>query len=1095
MVHLNLFFNKYLKNFKSQNLGLRIFVYRFFLFVCFSIILESPSLANTESSNSNPGSTFYFRDPKSTQTTYFAVIDPSQGLWRVQFFKKAKNQFQEKIWSRSWSSRQKGVADLKAWTKNKFVNVANLNQNELAPLAAVASSWITEVPGEQLWQDTETWTWDWEIKYSQWIKANVGKDFLTKLNLESDCADLAYIVRWVFARIHKLPAANRLAGTKDFLTNRSMKKDWMKFPSDPDWKKDQRFFQALTFLTANTYTHSLWEDSYPIAITPESLLAGTHHLSLHKDSGHTMLVFRAGEKNHMPVEVYYSSTPRVVRELYQAIYFEPQQPKPDSGGFLKMRWAAYTQSGVSLAEKKLMPFFSEEQFSAPFMDKETMFAKAVFKRLDANFSLAGLVQQVILDLRSMLEQRVQVVQSGWAICQAQNCAEGTQNFEDWSTPSRDARVLAIAQSLWGILSQLQWQAPQEYKTLKAKWQTEMTLPFLNIFENQYSLAQILFTWEVSAHDTNPSSPEAKRWGLEPKSFLKSAVANLENLFSERQKKISNVPPDCQQADASSKCGAGTKLWQTWNTHDIDQKISLITTRLKIFCTYFPGDHCLVWDQDLSVQTVFHKTLAFWIENSIWLNSDPTATPNERWGENKSLYDVLEVQGKGPYTINKAKTQIFVDDEENPYLMEVATGKNLQAEPQFRFGGFQPEPSFLYSYSRSIDQFQFHFFDSSFHQIGALNTTKNPNSALVMHWTRVPGLFLLHQESTITLVDILNNSIVEGEFISESSKRETYLFRRKNDSKNKLVVADLSQPNATYNSILVSDQSLEDFLPRFEISFQNQNHLVLRFDCVNGPSKCKRAVSYFSFDLKTGKQTIWKSATDQIPKDLVMIFPDQFALTRNLQDQIELSRMIAGTTDLELVRTFALVATPEQTDINFPSFYLSAPLINAKASYHIYGGSGKFQDFEWSAFDLYPFHEFSGKKSSDGKTNTFVHLPTQKVIFEYPGYIYFAERPELSFNKLILQAVGDGFHRQVVQKIDLTDPSSWSPRPQITGLASTWFDNLDFFSSDVSNDQVITKEKWTQANDGVVLTPNTGWNSTAIGDLSPRPIRKFILFPK
>lgn len=314
-----------------------------------------------------------------SNTQIFATVSSSEGLWQVQLFKKQPNQFQEQLWQKSFSSYANATAHLKSLMSSQGLKLFKSSSAEATAFQLNNEGFTTEVADEVLWHDSQVWTWEWELKFSEWVKVNVQKDFMTKINLETDCADLVFSVRWIFARINGLPAANSLAGTGQLFTNRSMKSAWKKLPTDPDWRKDQRFFAAVKYLISNTYTHTLFKDSYPIEINAETFLAGVYHVSLFGTTGHTLLVYSANEKNEVPIRVFYSNVPKIVRDLYEGIYFYAEQPKKEIAGFLRMRWPVFLNNEqAQLISKSKMPYFSEEQYSAEFIKIEKNFSIAVF---------------------------------------------------------------------------------------------------------------------------------------------------------------------------------------------------------------------------------------------------------------------------------------------------------------------------------------------------------------------------------------------------------------------------------------------------------------------------------------------------------------------------------------------------------------------------------------------------------------------------------------------------------------------------------------------------------------------------------------------
>ena len=130
----------------------------------------------------------------------------------------------------------------------------------------------------QVWRVGQNrWTAQEEDNYSKWIESNITEDFFIRLDMRIDCADVPYALRWIYARIHHLPAAATTNGNR-FIGHWST--DWKQIPIDENWEKDRRFRAALLYMIYNTSTKTLPMDTYPVRITADSVKAGTTFLSL-----------------------------------------------------------------------------------------------------------------------------------------------------------------------------------------------------------------------------------------------------------------------------------------------------------------------------------------------------------------------------------------------------------------------------------------------------------------------------------------------------------------------------------------------------------------------------------------------------------------------------------------------------------------------------------------------------------------------------------------------------------------------------------------------------------------------------------------------
>ena len=141
---------------------------------------------------------------------------------------------------------------------------------------------------------TNTWTWDEEVKYGQWLHKTAAEDMLVGSGVLVDCADFAITLRWIYAHDHNLPAADQLAGSGELYGSWQSTRSWDRLPTNTDWKKDERFKAALRYLLLNSYTHSLQGDLYPVQINSEFVTFGTIYLTIFQQSGHTRTIFDIG---------------------------------------------------------------------------------------------------------------------------------------------------------------------------------------------------------------------------------------------------------------------------------------------------------------------------------------------------------------------------------------------------------------------------------------------------------------------------------------------------------------------------------------------------------------------------------------------------------------------------------------------------------------------------------------------------------------------------------------------------------------------------------------------------------------------------------
>lgn len=471
----------------------------------------------------------------------------------------------------------------------------------------------------EIWRATETWSWAWEEKYAEWIRQDVNKDFFVKYQIKTDCADVAVALRWIFARIHKLPMVNRTSSGPWF-SHRSMKPAWASLPTHQEWHKDRRFRAALDYLLDHVFTHSLWADSYPIAINPQSLLPGVHHLGLADTSGHTQLVSRVGTgPADVPIVTLNSTVPREVRELMEFIFMVPMAD-PSNSALQRIRWPKFSGGSAGLEDKGNMPFYSEEQFASGFVQSpRTQFWQEVFERLIPGFQFDGVAVKLAQDLGALFQQRVTIVEDGWAVCKTGVCREGTPEWEAWSTPHRDQRISDMIATLQLIESMVRG------------------LPALEQLMNQVvlqhegfdlSLRQLIWVWNAKMFSSDPALEPRRRWGIHPEAASLNVAEKTRALLLERE-----ASDQARRRCKDSSCVLGSPEYLAESASSIDQRLQTLSSQQQVYCVQLPSA-CQAFTgilQQLRARAHGEElTVSAWLERAGRWVSDPRAPDERRW---------------------------------------------------------------------------------------------------------------------------------------------------------------------------------------------------------------------------------------------------------------------------------------------------------------------------------------------------------------------------------------------------------------------------------------------------------------------------------
>src|SRR5690606_20169149 len=154
-----------------------------------------------------------------------------------------------------------------------------------------------------------------------------------------------------------------------------------------------------------------------------------------------------------PLSLLSSTMPKAVRLLHKNVLLDGSNVNEQEGGLVRMRWPIRSGAGWALVPREEMPYFSREQFSPDFTAGIGNFGLAVMKRLGTEVEPLKILARTVEDAMGYLKLRVQVVREGHRFCQVNDCSEGSDNYESWSTPSRDARLVGKFRGIYVLAAQ------------------------------------------------------------------------------------------------------------------------------------------------------------------------------------------------------------------------------------------------------------------------------------------------------------------------------------------------------------------------------------------------------------------------------------------------------------------------------------------------------------------------------------------------------------------------------------------------------------------------------------------------------------------
>lgn len=329
-----------------------------------------------------------------------------------------------------------------------------------------------------------------------------------------DCADVVYAMRVLYAAENGLPFAMKDPTTRkgNLISN-----DMTRWDAQPAEKRLRNFLQLIYGVGS---TLSLPADTYPTAITPETLGAGS--IILTDKAKHHSWTIQNISQTGIPYLLFGSRPARTLlyeRNDYPSVPFVfPEGIRAETNaGFRNFRQPQ--DVGKPVDE---VPGFSLEQYDFP----PAAFMRTVQKRLQ---KVAETNQQRLARLYEEVcraaGERVEAIGKGVAMNAelGSRCMDATQ-YDDFSTPSRDQRLkdtfLDLANS---------YQAVSNKKTVLAATRklVESVLRGANSVRNsnaacrvEVSPGQIMTLGQIyalSVNDklsNNPHDSHEMRWGLQ-----------------------------------------------------------------------------------------------------------------------------------------------------------------------------------------------------------------------------------------------------------------------------------------------------------------------------------------------------------------------------------------------------------------------------------------------------------------------------------------------------------------------------------------------------------------------------------------------------
>lgn len=358
-----------------------------------------------------------------------------------------------------------------------------------------------------IWPAVREWSLGWERAYAEWVSNNVDPDFFIRLDMAHDCADVPYMVRFIFARIHGLPQ-----GCHDRHGNGwgSWSKSLAHLSRNADWRKDQRFRAALERVRWTVQCRSYPYDTHPIAVLPRHgwLRPGT----VVTDDRHTRMISRVDRHSPSPIETSASTLPPAKRRLTVELFnLDTDFNVLEGYGIVNFNWWRRDPDGEGfhIVPDEAMPGYSWEQYHLLGQIKEAHLAIYLQKQYAYKIEDPEMAwREMMTDLHNAIDTRREVIAEGNAYYEANPWAVGredTDAYEFFSTHARDRRIKTKYENLWELVDQDHMSEAELEKRLAAESLEYAPGRRINLFELGYAALEDQLSPE-------PWDPLDRRWG-------------------------------------------------------------------------------------------------------------------------------------------------------------------------------------------------------------------------------------------------------------------------------------------------------------------------------------------------------------------------------------------------------------------------------------------------------------------------------------------------------------------------------------------------------------------------------------------------------
>lgn len=293
-----------------------------------------------------------------------------------------------------------------------------------------------------VWTDVNQWSPAYEARFAEWVRTEWRVDFFSRKSLPNgqnnpyygmrvDCADAVYSMRIVFAYENRLPfVIQDPTASGKTLSNKMSRWD--------SQSEINRLRQFLWFMYETVSTRSLPNDTYPVAISRDTIRSGALILTTKKNH-HSWTV-----KEILPIGVPYLVYNSVVGSASGYGMQERQSwPNPDwvfedefsvsgSAGF--RYWRPESSLNRPVWE---VPGYSDEQYRIPL----NKWVRYVQNRLALRQETDNqMISRLMKTTCQGFTDRVTSVNEGLAYLKKNSRCMDYATYDTYSTPNRDRRI-------------------------------------------------------------------------------------------------------------------------------------------------------------------------------------------------------------------------------------------------------------------------------------------------------------------------------------------------------------------------------------------------------------------------------------------------------------------------------------------------------------------------------------------------------------------------------------------------------------------------------------------------------------------------------